>query len=789
MEKFASLNKHHFALEFDKVLVNLSKFAISALAKEKCLNIEFFNTKAQIEYELNLVLEARKIIDDSSSNLPVDEILNIEEVFKLNRFSGFEIIELAKNLRYARVCKNFIQKCESAKNLSEIVKNFYINKDLEDNIFDIFDSECNLKDNASNTLKSLRNSYKDNKENLKNAINSLLQNHAFVENLQDTVVSTRDERPVFQVKASSKNKVQGIVHDISSTNLTYFIEPSSLVPLSNKLKQIDIEIKAEIERILNDLSSKFKEIKQELQNNQKILTNLDFIFAKARYAIHLHASEPEITDEKIIDIQQMAHPLLLEVKEEVVKNDFTLGKTYNCLLVTGSNTGGKTVALKTAGIIVLMAKAGLFIPALGGKIYPFKEIYCDIATEQSLEQGFSTYSAHIKNIADILDKIENDKNSDSLILFDELGSGTDPAEGASIARAILEFIAQKNCASIITTHLGELKALKYENSYFENATVLFDIETLKPKYNLIIGMSGTSNAIDISSSLGLNPEIIRRSREILESSDSKTNNLFIKIEKTNQDLTKKEQQAQNELENIKKTKEELEGNLNDLKKNKKKSLDNFKKKFQNQLDNARDEIKTVVDEIRKEKSLKVAMRSYDRLNKIENAIRESFSEHDDKLSEKYKEIDKNSLKIGQNVLIKKLNQVVILDSLPDKKGNVLVRIGNIQSKIKLKDLAATDKKIAPHLKKVKVTFDNHDGLLSTLDLRGMRVLDAIEYLDEKLDKASLRGLNQINVIHGYGTGALKNAVNDYLKSSPYVSKFRYGDETQGRDGVVIVDLL
>ena len=374
-------------------------------------------------------------------------------------------------------------------------------------------------------------------------------------------------------------------------------------------------------------------------------------------------------------------------------------------------------------------------------------------------------------------------------MLDELGSGTDPIEGSSLSRAILEYIKEKQVAGIITTHLGELKSLKYEDSYFENATVLFDIATLKPKYNLIVGMSGTSNAIDISSQLGLNENIIKRAKEILTDENNGNSKIFIEIEKTNQNLIKKEQEATKNLDVAKQTKEEFDTKLKELKQNKKKSLENFKKKFQNQLDSARDEIKEIVDEIRKEKSLKVAMRSYNRLNKIESQIREEFSTNDDKLAEKFIELNPQELKIGQNVLVKKLEQVVILDSLPDKKGNVEIRIGNIKSKIHLSKLAKTDKKVAPHLKKVQVNFDNTDNLLSRLDLRGMRVLEAIEYLDEKLDKASLRGLNQVTVIHGYGTGALKSAVNDYLKSSPYVAKFHYGDETQGRDGVVIIDLL
>ncbi len=785
MKTFKYLNDHHIALEFDKVLSNLSKYANSKLAQNACCNLEIYSKKAQIEYELTLVDEAKKIINDNNSSAPIDEILDVNQIFSENYFNAEEIIELAKNLRCARVVKNYISKNEQAKNLNEIIKNFYIDKVFEDEIFETFDNELNVVDTASDILKSLRNSYKDNKDNLKTAINSLLQNHSFVENLQDSVVTIRDNRPVFQVKASCKNKVSGIVHDISSTNLTYFIEPSSLVPLSNKLRQIEIEIQSEIDRILMTLSNRFKEIKNELEKNQNTLLKLDVIFAKAKYSIHLSATSAEIIDEKYIDIQAMRHPLLVEVKKNVVENDFILGKNYDCLLITGSNTGGKTISLKCAGLMVLMTKAGLHIPALGAKIYPFENLYCDISKEQSLEQGFSTFSAHIKNISDILEVI----TGNDLILLDELGSGTDPSEGASLSRAILEFIKEKNTKGIITTHLGELKTLKYEDSYFENATVLFDVVTLKPKYNLIVGMSGTSNAIDISSQLGLNSEIIKRAREILIDGKSENSKIFLEIEKTNQSLIKKEQEATENLDKAKQSKDEFDSKLKELKQNKKKSLENFKKKFQNQLDSARDEIKEIVDEIRKEKSLKVAMRSYNRLNKIENAIREEFSANDDKLANKFIDLDPNELKIGQNVLVKKLEQVVILDSLPDKKGNVEIRIGNIKSKIHISKLAKTDKKVAPHLKKIQVSFDSSDNLLSRLDLRGMRVHDAIEYLDEKLDKASLRGLGQITVIHGYGTGALKSAVNDYLKTSPYVSKFRYGEEAEGRDGVVIVDLL
>jgi len=777
------MNAHYIALEFDKVLNNLSRFASSEITRELCKNIEVHNDLTKIEYELSLVDSAKKIIDDTNSTIPIDDIFNIEEIFKQPRLLASEIVDLATMLRTARLSRNFILRQEEDK-IKPIAQNLYCDKDFEDEVFSLFDSEVKLVDDASDTLKSLRNSYKDNKQNLKNALNSLLQNPSFCDNLQDTIITIRDNRPVFQVKASCKNKVQGIVHDVSSTNLTYFIEPSSIVPLSNKLRQIEVEIEAEIARILLVLENKFKSIEPQLKQNQEILIRLGIIFARAKYSIHIHGLSAEITKEKIIDIQAMRHPLLVEIKEDVVANDFVLGSDYNCLLITGSNTGGKTVALKTAGLIVLMTKAGLHIPCLGAKIYPYSDIFCDISQEQSLEQGFSTFSAHIKNISNILDNI----NENSLVLLDELGSGTDPTEGAALSKAILKYVKEKNTQAIITTHLGELKTLKYDDSYFENATVLFDLETLKPKYNLIIGISGTSNAIDISSQLGLNPEIIQNAKSFLKN-EKDTSKMFFEIEKTSADLLLKKDEINKSLDEANKTQEQYKEKLKEIKGNKKKSLDNFKKKFQNQLDIARNEIKEIVEEVRKEKSIKVAARAYNKINKLENLIGEDFSKTDDELSEKYKELDLNNLKIGQSVLIKKLDQVVILNSMPDKKGMVEIRIGNIKSKIPLKRLAHTDKKVANHLKKVEVKFDTHDNLLSRLDLRGMRVEEALEYLDEKLDKANLRGLNQITVIHGYGTGALKSAVADYLKISPYVAKFRYGDETEGRDGVVIIDLV
>ena len=661
----------------------------------------------------------------------------------------------------------------------------YTDKEFEDRIFSTFDADLNVSDNASVELKRLRNSYKSTKDNLKSAISKLLGDDSFVLHLQDTIYTTREGRTVFQVKATDKNKVAGIVHDISASNQTYFIEPSSLVPLNNKLRQIEIEINAEIERILWELTKEFLNIKNELTQSQSALSELDFIFARAKYSIRTKSNPAIICDEKILELQAMRHPLLIGNVEKIVENDFELGKNYKSLLITGSNTGGKTVALKTAGLLTLMTKAGLHIPALGAKIFPFDMVLCDISEEQSISQSLSTFSAHIKNISSIIDNA----TENSLVLFDELGAGTDPEEGAALARAILEYLCDNDILCVCTTHLGELKILKYENSNFENASVEFNIETLKPSYRLILGLAGSSNAIDIAHNLSLNEKITSAARNILKNAQSPERQVFLKIQETHSALTQKEREAQEIKERSAQIEAQFEEKLKELKTQKKKTLESFKKKYQSQLENARAEIKDTLDLMRKEKSEKIAMRSYSRLARLENSIREEFSSDEEKLQNKYEQIDWQNIKIGQNVLIKGLEQVAQLESMPDKRGKVLVSIGLIKTKVDIKKLAKTDKKINKALKKVSVSFDDMTQTLSNrLDIRGMRAEDAIDYLDKQFDMASLRNLREIIIVHGHGTGALKSAVRNYLSSSPYVAKFRPGGDGEGGDGVSVVDI-
>ena len=414
------------------------------------------------------------------------------------------------------------------------------NKELEDKIYNTFDAELNIKDSASTVLKALRNSLRDSEQNLKIEISRLLNSPSFVDNLQDTVWTTRDERVVFQVRAECKNKLGGIVHDTSASGQTFFVEPKQLVPLNNKIREVKVSILAEIQRILSELSLCVSQIAGDILINLDNLVELDFIFARARYSLKNDFACPEILEEKKIDLKGLKNPVLMSVTNEVVENNFYLDKEKNCLIITGSNTGGKTVLIKTIGLMILMTKAGMHVPCYEAKVYPFKDIFADIGDEQSIVQSLSTFSSHMKNIISII----NNSNDKSLIILDEIAAGTDPQEGASIAQAVLENLQQKGSFVLCTTHYGELKSLAYLKDGFKNASVEFNTETLSPTYKLLMDIPGASNAINISQNLGLPVEIVEKARQIHYTQKDKTAEVLQELQQTQQVLSQSAKEAQ-----------------------------------------------------------------------------------------------------------------------------------------------------------------------------------------------------------------------------------------------------
>lgn len=776
------------SLEFDKILEQISEFCKTSQSKELCLNAKIFDAAEEIQSQLNFTKEAKYILDNTV-DIPIDFVADLRRIEKnslISYLSEEELNDVAKTLRTSRMVKKFISDNSQAQLLclsSELITN----KTLEDKIFSTFDEALNIRQDATPDLKGLFASLKETEKNLKTKVNELMNSPDFSKHLQENIYTTRDDRIVFQVMASSKSKIPGIVHDVSASSKTFYIEPAQIVPLNNKIRETKSKIHAELIKILSELTSLVKDVMPELKKSENILAQIDFHFAKARYAVKIQAIEPELIDNKEIIFENMRHPLLIKVSENVVANDFEIGKEFKSVIITGSNTGGKTVTLKTIGLFILMTKAGIFLPCTMAKIYPFKKVFADIGDSQSIQQSLSTFSSHMTNIIEIV----NNSDDETFVLLDEICAGTDPVEGAVLAQVILENLADKGVFSTITTHYGELKSLEYVNPYFKNASVEFDTESLKPTYKLQLGIPGLSNAIAISSNLGLDKKLVEKAKNILVSQKDPSILVVEKLQETQQQLSKNLEEAEELRETSLSVKKEYEENLSNIKKDKKKTIKNIKDKFDRELMEVKAEIKDILDELRREKSEKIARRSYARLAKLEQKFRGKLDEYEDK--QKYLEIDWDKVQNGDKVMLKDLHQSVTVLSKPDKHGNVFVQMGNIKTKIKTDKLAVIDENYKEPVKiYTPSSFEKFElkrlNLSNTLDLRGYRVEDALDSLEFYLDKASLANLTPVTIIHGHGTGALKSAIRDFLSTSPYVAKFRPGNETEGGDGVSIIDI-
>lgn len=777
------------SLEFDKILDKLANFARLEQSKELCFKANIYSDLSEIQLQIDYTKEAKSILD-KAIELPLDYVTSIDRIINstINSYlQEDEIIDVAKTIRSSRLVKNFLREnAEICDLLNTIASGLFSDKDLEDRIFDTFDSDLKIKQDATPELKSLYASLRDSEKNLKTRVNELLNSPEFSKHLQEQIYTTRDDRIVFQVRASSKSKVEGIMHDVSASNQTFYIEPKQIVALNNKIRELKSNIQTEIINILTELTRLIKKNIEEIKNTEKLLAEIDFHFAKARYAVKTRSVEPELVKAKYLKFDRMRHPLLGDYVENVVENDFEIGNGYKSIIITGSNTGGKTVVIKTVGLFILMTKAGLFLPCLEAKVHPFENVFADIGDEQSIAQSLSTFSSHMTNIIDILDY----SNEDSFVVIDEICAGTDPQEGSILAQVILEKLAQKGVTSCITTHYGELKALEFSNNSFRNACVEFDVQTLKPTYKLIIGIPGLSNAISISSTLGLDKNIVEKAKEILVSQKDPSIMVVEKLQQTQQELAQSLRDAQELKEQSESLKVTLDKQLSELKKDKKKTVKNIKTRLESELETTKEEIKEILTEMRKEKSEKIARRSYSRLAKLEKNFRDNLNQLDE--GENYSELNWENVKVGGKVLLKELHQEVTVLSLPDKNDNVFVQMGLIKTKIKKDKLAFFDEKfVVKHAKKFqpKESFQiQKRDISNTIDLRGYRVEEALDSLEFFLDKASLVNLTPVYIIHGHGTGALKSAIQGFLSDSPYVAKYRFGESSEGGDGVSVVDI-
>ena len=649
-------------------------------------------------------------------------------------------------------------------------------------------SEDEMADDASPGLKHVRRSMLLTNEKVHNQLNSMITG-SYRTYLQDAVITMRDNRYCIPVKSEYKGQVHGMVHDQSSSGSTFFIEPAAVVELNNQLRELEIQEKAEIEKVLADLSGQAAQHVEELADNQRLMTHLDFVFAKAKLALDQNATRPVFNTQHYIHLRKGRHPLL--PKDKVVPIDIHLGQDFDLLIVTGPNTGGKTVSLKTVGLFTLMGQAGLHIPALDrSELSVFTKVYADIGDEQSIEQSLSTFSSHMTSIVRILKHADEN----SLCLFDELGAGTDPTEGAALAIAILNYLHDRGIRTMATTHYSELKIYALSTDFVENACCEFNVETLQPTYRLLIGIPGKSNAFAISSKLGLPDEIIAAAREQISKEDESFEDVISDLEKSRITIEKERQEIASYKARIKTLQDQLQAKNEKLDSARDKILKEAHEKAREILQEAKD----VADEtIRDFNNLGPGADIRD-LEKKRQKVRDRINEKNQKLAlktesapDKKKVLDPAKLKKGDGVKVLSMGLTGTVSTLPDNKGNLFVQCGIMRTQVNVKDLALTDEVTvtAPTLQRTgagKIKMSKSLSVSTEINLLGKTVDEAISVLDKYLDDAYIAHLSSVRVVHGKGTGALRSAVHSHLKRLKYVKEFRLGEYGEGDAGVTIV---
>lgn len=648
-------------------------------------------------------------------------------------------------------------------------------------------SEDEMADDASSELKSIRRSRVSTEAKIHSELNKMV-NSTYRTYLQDAVITMRDNRYCIPVKSEYKSQVPGMVHDHSSSGSTFFIEPAQVVNLNNELKELDIRERDEIENILIGLSAKAAAHGAEILENQKTVTLLDFIFAKAKYAMKLNATKPIFNNDYCIKLRQARHPLLDASK--VVPIDVRLGDDFDLLIVTGPNTGGKTVSLKTVGLLTLMGQSGLHIPALDrSELSVFKEVYADIGDEQSIEQSLSTFSAHMTSIVEILNKA----NNECLCLFDELGAGTDPTEGAALAMSILNFLHDRGIRSMATTHYSELKIYALSTSFVENACCEFDVESLRPTYRLLIGIPGKSNAFAISKKLGLSDDIIENAKTYISSEEESFENVISDLESQRIQIEKEKQQ----INEYKKEIESLKAILKDKEEKMEERRDKILREAREEAKDILKEAKDTADESIRAFHDKNTVMNIKTMEKKRTNLREKIKKQDEGLSKKEKEISSPKAKTltikeavpGTSVHIISMNIDGTITVRPDSRGNVSVQCGIITSKVNINDLCRAEV-VSEAPKKnfnAKLNISKSSNIPTEINVLGMTVDEAVARIDKYLDDALMCHLAKVRIVHGKGTGALRNGIHSYLRSNSVVSNFHLAAHGEGDAGVTIVE--
>ncbi len=782
-------------LEYFKIIDILKNFCVTHIGKNLALNLLPYYKKDLVEKELEETSNAYTLIFQKG-NLPIYEISNnIDSDLRMLEFDSIlsirQVLDVTNVLRLGRELREYFAlykdeiKIDFSDCLNKYFNNLYTNKDIEEKIFKNIIDENTLDDHASPDLYSIRKKQGKIDEAIHNKLNSMLSSKY----VQEPIVTIRNNRYVIPIKQEYRGEVKGFIQDISTSGATVFIEPTQVFDLNNELNDLKLQESLEIEKILSDYSKMLKSIVNYLRNNLTLIAKIDFIFAKAKYAISVNAYEPKINNEHYIDLINARHPLIS--KDTVVPININLGKTFDSLIITGPNTGGKTVSLKTTGLLVAMAMSGLFIPANeNSSIYIFDNIFADIGDNQNIQESLSTFSSHMSNIVEVC----NSATKNSLVLFDELGSGTDPIEGSALAISVLKYLYNIKALTVSTTHYTELKTFALTNEGFENACSDFDIETLTPTYKLLIGIPGKSNAFDISKKLGLRKEILDDAYNLLDKNNIDFENMLKKLYNDKLLIETEKDKILKTSKEVETLKQELLTEKKDKEVKAEKLLNNAKLESRELLLNTKELVNTIIKELNEKNiSLKEANELRNKLNKnIQNLeVLNNAESNVSSLNSETFENDADSIKLGMKVFVPKFNDTGIINSLPNKSNEVLITIGNIKTKVKLNEINKIKETVLHKGKLVSKVTHNispSNNVSNEINVIGYNLEDAIWAVDKYLDTASLSSLNAVRIVHGKGTGILRKGIQNYLKTNKHVKSFRTGSYGEGEMGVTIVEL-
>lgn len=781
-------------LEYYKIIDMLEAFATSSIGKNKCRQLRPLDNLTEIEtmqqetadalsriYQKgSLSFSGVKDVRGSLKRLEVGSTLGIGELLAIR-----SLLENASRAKAYSRRETENEHTDSLDNMFELIEPL---SPLATEIGRCILSEDEISDDASTGLRQVRRSMKLTNDKIHTQLSSFVSGNSRTY-LQDAVVTMRNGRYCIPVKAEYKSQVPGMIHDQSSTGSTIFVEPMTIVRLNNEMRELEIQEQKEIEIILSNLSQLAAENLDAIFDDVKLLSELDFIFARAQLAKSQNATEPRFNRDRIIDIKKARHPLI--DKHKVVPIDIRIGETFDLLIVTGPNTGGKTVSLKTVGLLTLMGQSGLHIPAFdNSRLSVFREVYADIGDEQSIEQSLSTFSSHMTNVVRFMETAD----SDSLVLFDELGAGTDPTEGAALAIAILSTLHDRGIRAMATTHYSELKVYALSTPGVENASCEFDVETLRPTYRLLIGVPGKSNAFAISQKLGLPLSIIERAKEQISQEDETFEDVLSNLEESRKTIESEREELLSYKEEIKTLKEQLEEKQDKLDQRKERIIAEANEEAHRILREAKD----YADQTMRifNKAGKDSM-SAKELEKHRSDLRKKMDKAGKKVALKTPQKQKSTLRpqdlsLGDSVKVMSLNVKGTVSSKPDSKGMLFVQMGILRSKVHISDLQLIDEPVitGPALTRTgagKIKMNKSASVRTEINLLGKTVDEAISELDKYLDDAYLAHLSSVRIVHGKGTGALRKGVHNYLKRLKYVQDFHLAEFGEGDAGVTIVE--